>query len=116
MYHKILETDEAINDVSRIACKAYDYTRDMDSGLVFIQLYDKTIDNIAMFPNGFSVTDIEYRGYMIHLLPFGNYNLFYIIDEDKRRIIILRILYQKQNWQRILKVDNAYHVHKNTLY
>ena len=112
MYHGILETDEAINDVSDIAYKAYDYTRDKESGLVFIQLYEKTIESLAIFPNGFSSTDIEYRGYIIHIFPFANYNLFYVVDEEKRRIIILRVLYQKQNWQRILRVDTEYHIHK----
>ena len=116
MYHKILETDEAINDVSHISCKAYEYTKDKKSGVVFIQWYDKTIENMATFPDGFGATDIEYRGYIIHILPFGNYNLFYIIDETNRTIIILRILYQKQNWQRILRADSVYHVRDKALF
>ena len=110
MYHKILETDEAIEDVHHISCEAYNYTRDKDSGLTFLKLYDATTANMAMFPNGCSATDIEYRGYVIHILPFGNYNLFYTINDENRKIYILRILYQKQNWQRILRVDNNYHV------
>ena len=116
MYQTILETDEAINDVSHISCNAYEYTKDQNSGLVFLQLYDKTIENMAIFPDGFSATTIEYRGYLIHILPFGNYNLFFIIDEVGRRIIILRILYQKQNWQRILRVDNSYHIRKKEFF
>ena len=113
MYHNILETDEVINDVSYISCKAYEYTKDKNSGLIFLQSYDKTIDNMAIFPNGFSATNIEYRGYKIHILPFGNYNLFYIVDETNLEVIILRVLYQKQNWQRILGVDDIYHIRNN---
>ena len=116
MYHKILETDEAINDVSHISCSAYEFTKDKNSGLVFLQLYDKTIENVAIFPYKFSTTAIEYRGYRIHILPFGNYNLFYIIDETDRRIVILRVLYQKQNWERVLRVNNSYHVRKKALF
>lgn len=110
MYHKILETDEAIKDIHRISCEAYAFTRDKKSGLAFLKLYDATAENIAIFPNGFSTTDIEYRGYVIHILPFGNYNLFYTINDKSKKIYVLRILYQKQNWQRILRVDNTYHV------
>ena len=110
MYHKILETDEAINDVHHISCEAYDYTRDKNSGLIFLKLYDATTANMAIFPSGFSATDIEYRGYEIHILPFGNYNLFYTVNEESRVIYILRILYQKQNWKRILRVDKTYHI------
>ncbi len=43
MYRKILETDEAINDLSRIMFEAYNYTRDRNSGTVFLNLYDATI-------------------------------------------------------------------------
>ena len=110
MYHKILETDEAIKDVHHISCEAYNFTRDKKSGLTFLKLYDATTANMAIFPCGFSSTDIEYRGYVIHILPFGNYNLFYMVDDESREIYILRILYQKQNWQRILRVDNTYHI------
>ena len=116
MYHKILETDEAINDVSYLSRNAYEYTKDKNSGFVFLELYDKTVENMAMFPSGFSTTTIEYRGHFIHVFPFGNYNLFYIIDETGRKIVILRVLYQKQNWQRILRVDSSYHIRNETLF
>lgn len=110
MYHKILETDEVIEDVHRISCEAYEFTKDKESGLIFLKLYDATIANMAMFPNGFSTTDIEYRGYVIHMFPFGNYNLFYTVDDKNNKVFILRVLYQKQNWKRILRVDNTYHI------
>ena len=110
MYHKILETDEAIKDIHHISCEAYNFTRDKNSGIAFLALYDTTTANMAIFPHGSSTTDIEYRGYTMHILPFGNYNLFYTVDDERSRIFILRILYQKQNWQRILRVDNTYHI------
>ena len=78
--------------------------------MVFLKLYDTVIENIAIFPSGFDTTDIEYRGYVIHIFPFGNYNLFYTVDGESRRIFILRVLYQKQNWHRILRVENTYHI------
>ena len=115
MYHKILETDEAIKDIHHISCEAYDFTRDKESGLAFLKLYDATTTNMAIFPHSFSTTDIEYRGYVIHILPFGNYNLFYTVNDENKIIYILRILYQKQNWQRVLRVDNIYHIHGNEL-
>jgi plasmid stabilization system protein ParE len=115
MYHKILETDEAIKDLHHISCKAYDYTKDKESGHIFLTLYDATTANMAIFPNGFNTTDIEYRGYIIHILPFGNYNLFYIVNDESKEVYILRILYQKQSWQRILRVDSSYHIRGNKI-
>lgn len=100
MYHKILETDEAIKDLHHISCEAYDFTKDTESGFAFLRLYDAATANIVIFPNGFSSTSMEYREYVIHILPFGNYKIF-----------ILCVLYQKQNWQRILRVNIAYHIY-----
>ena len=110
MYYKIKETDEALSDLSSIAFEAFNYTGDINSGQRFIHLYDLTAANIAMFPNGFSSTEIEYRGYKIHILPFGNYNLFYIVDSESMVVTVLRILYQKQNWRQVIKVDDTYHI------
>lgn len=109
MYYRILETDEMIGDLSHISFAAYDYTRDRESGIKFLELYDLTIANLAIFPTGYSGVSMEYRGYEIHILPFGNYNMFFILDETKGIIVMLRCLYQKQDWQRILQIENKYH-------
>ncbi len=98
MYYRILETDEVLNDLSHISFEAYNYTGDKDSGIKFLNLYDMTVSCMSVFPKGFSAAQIEYRGYEIHILPFGNYNLF-----------------QKQDWQRILNVANSYHINNKDL-
>ncbi len=115
MYYRILETDEVLNDLSHISFEAYNYTRDKDSGIKFLNLYDMTVSCMSVFPTGFSAAQIEYRGYEIHILPFGNYNLFFVIDERKGIIVVLRVLYQKQDWQRILNVANSYHINNKDL-
>ena len=43
------------------------------------------------------------------------YHKIHETDEAKREIFILRVLYQKQDWQQILKVDENYHVRKNDI-
>lgn len=115
MYYRILETDEAINDLKKIVFSVYDYTRDIKSGERFMTLYDATAASMSIFPSGFSSTSIEYRGYEIHMLPFGNYNMFFIINDKQFTITMLRVLYQKQDWQRILHLENLYHSKGETL-
>ena len=109
MYYNILETDEILNDLVFIAINAYDYTRDKQSGEKFLDLYNLTVANIAVFPDGFIGTSLYYRGYKIYLNPFGNYNLFFIIDESRDSVVMLRLLYQKQDWKTILHLENKYH-------
>ena len=38
----------------------------------------------------------------VRLMPVENYNAFYIIDEQKSEVHILRILYNRREWQSIL--------------
>ena len=39
----------------------------------------------------------------IRAFSVGNYLAFYTIDEDKKVVIIVRFLYQKSNWNTILR-------------
>ena len=109
MYYKVLETDEILNDLEKIAFSAYEYTKDVESGKRFLDLYNTTIANMSRIPLGFSGVGFDYRGYEIHMLPFGNYNMFYVIKEEVHEIVMLRTLYQKQDWRRILHLENIYH-------
>lgn len=45
----------------------------------------------------------EYRGYSIHLMPFQSYLLFFVIDEQKREVTILRVLQDGQDWEYIMQ-------------
>jgi len=39
----------------------------------------------------------------IRFIRVNNYLAFYTIDEDKKVVIIVRFLYQKSNWNTILR-------------
>lgn len=110
MSYKILETDETLNDLCAIAINAYNFTRYTSSGDNVLIAYDTTVKCLCDFPNKFRGISIEHRGYEIRIRAFGNYNLFFCVDEAKGEVIILRVLYQKQNWEHILKLENLYHI------
>jgi len=38
----------------------------------------------------------------VRLMPVESYNAFYVIDEQKNEVHILRILYNRREWQNIL--------------
>jgi toxin ParE1/3/4 len=49
------------------------------------------------------VNDILLRSLGIRWTSFDNYNIFYSYEKDSDLVYIMRILFNKQNWQRILK-------------
>ena len=67
-------------------------------------LFVDSLNNIIEFTYGNSVYKVkrklkyEYRSYKIK-----NFLIFYIIDENKKLITIVRVLYQKVNIDNILK-------------
>lgn len=113
--YRLHETDEAIQDLNLIAFNAYKYTREKDSGLDFLQKYDETVSALELFPLGFRGISIEYRGYEVRIDPFGNYNIFFVVDEARMYVIILRVLYEKQDWNRILRGSRRYHINGDVI-
>ncbi len=110
MYYNILETDEAIKDLHKISIQGYEYTRDKNAGIRFLENYSETVETLTQFPKGFRGISIEHRGYEIKIFPFANYNIFFIVREESKDVVILRVLYQKQNWGKILRIDRSYHL------
>lgn len=49
------------------------------------------------------VDDPVLAGWGIRFIRVNNYLAFYTIDEDKKVVIIVRFLYQKSNWNTILR-------------
>ena len=49
-----------------------------------------------------TVKDEPYKSMGVRWLPIENYTAFYVIDDDNREVRVLRILYNRRNWQSIL--------------
>lgn len=41
----------------------------------------------------------ELNDYKIRLVLVGNYDIFYCIDEEDRKVNILRVMYDRMNWR-----------------
>lgn len=60
-------------------------------------------DSLRTLPTGHNTTGIRYKGYDIYFKPYRTYLLFYIVDEGRLVVTILRVLQDGMNWQYILK-------------
>ena len=49
------------------------------------------------------VSDPLLKAWGIRLMPVRNYMAFFVIDEERRRVEIVRFLYARRNWPRILR-------------
>ncbi|MDD7379439.1 MAG: type II toxin-antitoxin system RelE/ParE family toxin [Lachnospiraceae bacterium] len=64
---------------------------------------EEKIYSLADFPERFClVDDPVLSSWGIRFIILNNYLAFYIIDDEKNMVIIIRFLYQKSNWNAIL--------------
>lgn len=61
-------------------------------------------DKLAEYPEGHPLVGEELLGRIgIRMTYFDNYNIFYYYDMQKDVVYIIRVLYNKADWQNILK-------------
>lgn len=109
MKYSITETDETISDVINFAKHIKYHFGNPKAAEDFVNAYDSVSEKLSVFPHGYRGIGLEYRGYEIRIKPFGTYNIFFAIDEENHEIVILRVLKDLQNWNRILQINNDYH-------
>ena len=64
----------------------------------------EAIKDLSFFPKKYPLCNDDYlRLWEIRFVPVNNYLLFYIVREDARTVYVLRFLYGRRNWQKILR-------------
>lgn len=64
----------------------------------------KQVNSLADMPHKFHlVDDAVLASWGIRYIIVNNYLAFYTIDEEKQMVIVVRFLYQKSNWNTILR-------------
>ena len=69
---------------------------------IFYSIEDKisTLDQLPARHN--VVREEPYAALGVRMLPVENYVAFYIIDEPRREVRVLRILYNRREWKNLL--------------
>ena len=66
----------------------------------------RQISTLTDLPQKFQLAnDPVLASWGIRFVQVNHYLAFYTIDEEKQTVIVVRFLYQKQNWMAILRQD-----------
>ena len=66
--------------------------------------FEKRVLELTEMPERYQLLQDRFLALnQIRAFSVGNYLAFYTIDEDKKVVIIVRFLYQKSNWNTILR-------------
>lgn len=69
-----------------------------------ISRIESEINNLNVLPESYRLIDFEpWRSKGLRHFPVGNYQVFYIVDNEKFKVNVWNILYGKMNFQEIWK-------------
>jgi plasmid stabilization system protein ParE len=101
-YEVILEATAA-NDLFGILDYITDVLKSPETAKrVYFSIKEKVISLDHMPARYNFVRDEFYASIGVRLMPVENYNAFYIIDEPKHEVHVLRILYNRREWKNLL--------------
>ena len=69
----------------------------------FTQKIKKAVQSLDTLPTGYELTGFQHRGYVIYYKPYQTYLLFFIVDDSRKEVIVLRVLQDQQNWKYIIR-------------
>ena len=69
---------------------------------VFLSIEEKVMSLDFMPARHNLVREEPYASLGVRIMPVENYNAFYIVDEPKQEVHVLRILYNRREWQNLL--------------
>lgn len=72
-------------------------------GESFTKKMKEAANSLKTLPTGYDTIGFQYRGLNIHLKPYRTYLLFYIVEEENRKVVVLRVLQDGMNWRFILR-------------
>lgn len=104
MSYQIYITPTAEHDIVRAADYIEFTLKNPEAADNLLDVVTEQIEALADFPQKFRlVDDPVLTSWGIRFVTINNYLAFYMIDEEKQVVIVVRFLYQKSNWTSILR-------------
>ena len=96
--YEIKFLNNAIQDIYAIFNYISYYLNNKSAVMKLLDEFEKEINNIKLFPYSIDIymSDKKFEN-TYRIAKFGNYNIFYYIDEDKLCVTIVRVLHKKRN-------------------
>lgn len=97
-------TSAAERDLNRAADYIEFVLKNPQAADALLDEAEKKINSLADFPEKFSIVDdLVLASWKIRFVLINNYLAFYIIDYERNLVIVVRFLFQKSNWNVVLR-------------
>ena len=101
-YEVILETT-ADTDLHGILNYITDVLKEPETALRIFSTIEEKVLSLDKLPHRYATAkDEPYKSFGVRWMPIENYIVFFVIDEERHTVHVLRILYSRRNWQAVL--------------
>lgn len=106
MNYSVHITLKAVRDITE-AAKYIKYTLlNPQAASALIDKAEKEMNTLSFMPQKHGIIDDPILGFRaIRFLSVGKYLIFYVIDEESKTVHVIRFLYGKRDWLRILREE-----------
>lgn len=101
--YKIEYTFSSRDDMRKMKKYILDTFKYRELGENFTKKMKEAIEGLKTLPAGYDTVGFQYRGYDIHLKTYRTYLFFYVVDDEKKTVTVLRVMQDGMDWQFILK-------------
>ena len=101
--YKIEYTFSSRDDMRKMKKYILDTFKYRELGEIFTKKMKEATEGLKALPTGFDTVGFQYRGYDIHMKPYRTYLFFYVVDNEKKTVTVLRVMKDGMDWQFILK-------------
>lgn len=101
--YKVEYTFSSRDDMRKMKKYILDTFKYCELGESFTKKMKEAAEGLSTLPTGFDTVGFQYRGYDIHLKPYRTYLFFYVVDDEKKTVTVLRVMQDGMDWQFILK-------------
>ena len=101
--YKIEYTYSSRDDMRKMKRYILDTFKYRELGENFTKKMKEATEGLKELPTGFDTVGFQYRGYDIHMKPYRTYLFFYVVDNEKKTVTVLRVMKDGMDWQFILK-------------
>lgn len=101
--YKVEYTFSSRDDMRKMKKYILDTFKYRELGENFTKKMKDATEGLKTLPTGFDTVGFQYRGYDIHMKPYRTYLFFYIVDNEKKTVTVLRVMQDGMDWQFILK-------------
>lgn len=104
MTYSVHITKAAERDVANATDYIDQVLKNPQAADALMEAFLKQVNDLALFPASYPlVQDEVLAAWGIRFLRIKNYIAFYLVDDTRERIYVIRFLYGKSNWASVLK-------------